>query len=483
MKVHRHRERDHSESWDLSTPLLEFSAQQDYWTLGDAVQGLAILGATGSGKSSGVAKDVACAFLANDFGGLVLTAKPDEVNTWIGYCKKTNRLDDLLIFAPSQKYRFNFLQHEYVHGARGAGSTYNLVSLFQNLLELKDRKRGSGSDPFWMDAARQMLTSALDVLAAAGEISLPAVHEMVTSLADSREEAISDDWAKNSFCGRMLERAAGNTGLGPTREKDVAAAIGYFLNEVPRMPEKTRGSVVMTLTSMAHPFLTGQLRELFCTTTNIRPEDTADGKIIVVDLSVKEYRELGVFSQVLWKLCWQRAVETRTGSNLRPVFLFCDEYMNFCTPGDILYQSTARSARACTVAICQNISSLYSALGGHAESLGRSLTNALLGNLTTKVFCNNDDAVTNKWAADMIGQDWTYKESYGASTGGKEGTGTGSANVSEERRYLVEPIDFARLPRGGKTNNGRVETIVYRSGTPFNASGQNHLHVAFLQDL
>lgn len=471
------------DNWDLQGPLLKFS-QKDTWTIGDAVQGLAILGATGSGKSSGVAKDVACAFLANNFGGLVLTAKPDEVRTWIRYCKKTRRLKDLVIFSPEHPHRFNFLQHESEHGARGAGATFNLVSLFQNLLELKERKqRGSGSDPFWMDAARQLLTSSLDVLGAAEEISLPAVYEMVTSVAESREEAISDDWAKNSFCGRMIEKAAGNTTLGPVREKDVALAIGYFLNEVPRMPEKTRGSVVMTLTSMAHPFLTGQLRELFCTTTTIKPQDTFDGKIIVVDLSVKEYRELGVFAQVLWKLCWQRAVETRSGGNLRPVFLFCDEAMFFVTPDDIQFQATARSAKAASVYICQNISSLYSALGGHAESLGRSLTNALLGNLTTKVLCNNDDAVTNKWAAEMIGQDWTMKESYGASTGNKDGYGQGSANLSEERRYLVEPIEFTRMRRGGRENNGRVETIVYRSGAPFTATGQNHLYVAFEQGL
>jgi hypothetical protein len=40
------------ESWSLSRPLLRLS-DADVWTLGDAVEGTQILGATGSGKTTG----------------------------------------------------------------------------------------------------------------------------------------------------------------------------------------------------------------------------------------------------------------------------------------------------------------------------------------------------------------------------------------------------------------------------------------------
>jgi len=45
--------------------------------LADALTGVAVFGATGSGKTSGIAKHLALGYLANDFGGLVLCAKKE----------------------------------------------------------------------------------------------------------------------------------------------------------------------------------------------------------------------------------------------------------------------------------------------------------------------------------------------------------------------------------------------------------------------
>ena len=49
-----------SQSWDLDTALLYFS-KRDPWTLRSAAEGTAILGATGSGKTSGPARAIALA--------------------------------------------------------------------------------------------------------------------------------------------------------------------------------------------------------------------------------------------------------------------------------------------------------------------------------------------------------------------------------------------------------------------------------------
>ena len=92
--------------------------------------------------------------------------------------------------------------------------------------------------------------------------------------------------------------------------------------------------------------------------SEFRPEDTFKGKIIVLNLPVKEYNELGQFAQVLFKFIWQRAVERRLppGINrqaaeqtIRPVFLWADESQFFVNSYDALFQSTARASRACTV--------------------------------------------------------------------------------------------------------------------------------------
>jgi len=47
----------------------------------------------------------------------------------------------------------------------------------------------------------------------------------------------------------------------------------------------------------ARPLITQPLRKLFPTNTNIQPEDTFNGKIIIVDLPVQEFRLVGRIAQ------------------------------------------------------------------------------------------------------------------------------------------------------------------------------------------
>jgi hypothetical protein len=143
---------------------------------------------------------------------------------------------------------------------------------------------------------------------------------------------------------------------------------------------------------------------LFCTDVTFTPEDTFKGRIIILNLPVKEYNELGQFAQVLFKFVWQRAVERRASGipradaeqKIRPVFLWADESQFFVNSYDSLFQSTARSSRACTVYLTQNLPSYLAAFSG-ANS--RAEAEAFLGNLQTKIFHANGDPSTNTTAA------------------------------------------------------------------------------------
>src|SRR4051794_32221301 len=90
---------------DLDMPLLTFS-KTDAWTINDATQGVSIMGATGSGKTSGSGAAVAKAFLHAGFGGLVMCAKPEERRLWEQYARETGRLQSLVVFSPNG-YRYN----------------------------------------------------------------------------------------------------------------------------------------------------------------------------------------------------------------------------------------------------------------------------------------------------------------------------------------------------------------------------------------
>ena len=181
------------------------------------------------------------------------------------------------------------------------------------------------------------------------------------------------------------------------------------------------------------------------------------------------------------KFMTQKALERRADMNARPVFIWADEAHYFSTAYDQIFQTTARAARACTVNLTQNYSNYLSALGGeHA----RPRVDSLLGNLQTKIFHQNGDAVTNRWAAEAIGRRLQYR--YGSSTSKSYGVqGYTVSTADSEQQVLefdLEPRAFTTLLKGGPQLQGVVEGIVFQSGRVW-GNGRTWLRVLFPQNL
>src|ERR1035441_5765682 len=165
---------------ELNVPLLQIG-KHDSWTVRDACEGTAIIGATGSGKTSGSGPALAKAFLNAGFGGLVMCPKKDEADLWRRYCAETNRSDSLIIFGPQQPHKFNFLNYELSRPGVGAGLTENLVRLFTGVMEVAERQRGQGNaQDFWERTTKQMLRNCIDLVAIArGRLMLQELYDVM----------------------------------------------------------------------------------------------------------------------------------------------------------------------------------------------------------------------------------------------------------------------------------------------------------------
>ena len=260
--------------------------------------------------------------------------------------------------------------------------------------------------------------------------------------------------------------------------------------EFPTLSEKTRSIIVSTFTSTVDVLQRSVLRELFCTNTNISPDATSDGKVIVMDLPVKEFCEVGRLSQVLMKYVFMRAIERRQSDELvRPVFLFCDESQNFVSPYDYQFQATARGARVCTVYLTQNLPNYYATLGAGEE--GKAGVDSLVGNLVTKILHSNSDPVTNEWSAGLIGRTRQFFINASRSEPvdmvstlfglGRESQASGG--VSETMEFEVAPQRFTRLRKGGRTHRGLIDAIIFQGGRRFKMTGRTWLLVTFQQQL
>jgi NAD(P)-dependent dehydrogenase (short-subunit alcohol dehydrogenase family) len=459
----------------LAMPLL-WLGKNDPWTVRDACEGTAIFGSTGSGKTSGSGQALAKAFLRAGFGGLVLCCKTDEAQLWQRYCRETNRSNSLIIFGPNQPHHFNFLNYELSRPGVGAGHTENLVRLFTTVMEVAEREGGQGgsNQDFWERTTKHLLRNCIDLVSIArGRLMLQEIYDALVSAAQTPEEFESDAWRKSSFCWRCIRE--GEARPKPARQAhDFQHAAAYWSREFPGMSSRTRSIIVTSLTSMMDIFLRGALHDLFCTSTTIVPEMTHEGAVLIIDLPVKEFTQLGQLSQTLIKYVWQRASERRdVQRHPRPAFLWCDEAQFFATATDAEFQSTARSSRIATVYLSQNIGAYY-------NHLGQSDTHSLMGNLQTKFFHANGDPMTNSWAADLFAKSWQFRGSTSVGTA-QEKTVSKNYAASDSLDFEVQPGEFTTLRKGGPDSGFCVEAIAFQGGRIWNESSKNHIKVGFAQ--
>ena len=437
----------------------------------DATAGVIILGATGSGKTSGPGRHTAYGYLSAGFGGLILCSKPEERSQWERWARDTGRSDDLVIIDKDGDHRFNFLDWESSRIGSGAGLTLNVVALLDEVAGAISGDVGKadsgGTHQFFKQALHQLFVSLVDLPILAGlEVSLLLLRSILNSAPLTPEQIENQDWQAQSACFAILREADHATLLA---NADIRASFeecrAYWLIEFPNLSERTRSIITLSFSMLVRPFITHPLRRLFSTDTNITPEATFDGRIIIVDLPIQEFRQVGRICQLVWKYCFQVAVLRRVkpeGGHLRPVFLWADECQNIVSEFDSEYQAVARSAGGATVYLTQNRESLIRVLGSEPAVA------SLLANLQTKIFCQNAGE-TNEWASKLLGDRYVNVTGTNVGNGDKDHHHAGVSTNEQHRRY-VEPSAFTTLKRGGEVYGRQVEAIVYKGGTLFTSS-------------
>lgn len=523
---------------DLDTPLLEL-APGCYHRARDAAAGVAAFGGIGHGKTSGLAV-LAASYLRAGMGGLVLCAKPEEVEHWRALAQANGRARSLEIFDESRC--FNPVAYELArHGARGIGT---VVECLMRILEMADIAAGAGGgrdgDQFWSQSIRQCLQYALPLLYSAwGNVTIAQVVDFVTSAATSAEQYTDPSHAafqRRSLAARTLRKAA-NSPAVPMSEDELRPFFSFWMHEYPAIPTKTQGNIVISISSKLDRFRHGVMARCFASNTDIVPEMMFHGAIIVMALPVLTMNEDALIAQQIFKFMAQRAIESRNGlppeHRDRFIYIWMDEAQYFVNVRDAEFLSTCRGSRACVVLITQTLPAYYA-------RLGKDRTDAvddLVGKCSTQVFFGNACSRTNKYASDLIGRGIHHRETVGSSVGSNtsrgmnagdntswgtstnngtssgfgggggsyshnsgsgsnsgggssqgvnvgRGTNTGrSWSHAEVMDPILEPAFFTQgLKAGGPLHKSRVTALWFRAGARFAAAnGGNYLITTFKQ--
>jgi len=498
-----------------------------------AFENTLILGGPGGGKTSGSGKAIASALLRTGAGGLVLTAKNEEIQLWKDYARANGREKWLVLFDPNTS-GFNVLDWELArNGVRGIG---NVIESLMHILEFIDNAVGSGggksSEPFWDQAARLALNHIVPLLYSAnGRINVADIISFVVSVATKPEQYTDPTFIANSFAGQTMRKAVDNPAVR-IEEDELKRLLHYWFHQHTQIPDRTKGNIDVTLAAKLDRFRHGALSHMFCGSTTICPEMIFHGAVVVMGCPVLTHHDDGCIAQQIFKYCVQKAIESRMGlderQRERPLFIFGDEYQYFFNSYDDTFVSTSRSSKTAVVCLSQSLATLYSRVPKDKTDA----VDGFVGKFGTQIFHLNTCNRTNSYASQLIGKDiqlratrgqtsgsstskglnenasenfgsnTSHGSSYGgASTGWNSSSGTNYGNGSgygmnvgsgtnESESYshaetmdnLLEPRFFAsELKPGGPQHNNIVTAIWFRAGARFGASGTNWCKVAFRQ--
>lgn len=436
------------------------------WTVRDACTGVIVFGMTGSGKSSGPLRRIANQLLTFGYGGVVFCAKPDECDTWKEYAAQANRSDDLLFLSD---LTFNYLEYESRRSGVGGGQIENLVNLYMEIVKMGKDKRGAGgtNDEYWQAAVKQLLRNSLTILRMGGEsISIENIYRVIISspsAANNKQEDVN-------YCTDVMNVCIPSQ-LWNTPEYKLAQT--FFYEEFAHLDDRTRSNTISSFSVSADAMQRGELARCFSAReSTLQLEDIyRNGKILIVDYDQKSWGRLGQYAAGIIKYCFEMMIERREDildDDAPPCFLWADECQFFALDYDQKFQTTARSSRTMTIYATQNLGNLY-------DGYGKEKAASLLGNLGTKIFCQNGEFETNEWAAKSIGQEIVLRknQSFGDSKsssmkGDNNKSLSHSEGFSEQKDYRVDPADFSILQTGGPRGQCKVGFIFWQSGRILN---------------
>lgn len=486
-------------TWDDNDPLISFGEDPtDLWRLKDAFEGILILGAPGSGKTSGSGTAFAEALIRAGFGGLVLCVKPGEAQRWQRLCERCGR-GDVVVTVNRNGPCLNILNHEVQRPGDKIGLAENLVKLVRVLVEASGRSSGRQmNESFWTNATNQLMRSLFEAFIMAGEtLSTDGLVKFLTVAPQKPLKDPRTDWKRIPFFGDILSRGARHAVPGSARVYE--HVLDYWTKEFPSFPDKTRSSITLGFTGMADILSGRGIHELVCEKTNITPAAILSGCIVILDLPLKEFGQGGLLVQAAWKHLFQVTVERRavvdndayryplygvdenanpfefpvapgTGDRRCPVFLWEDEGHELFSQHDSSFQATCRESRVAHVLISQHVNNFYQL--GHDKSAVESLFSLM----NTKVFHANGDLDTNQWASAEIGKE--LKTRFNFTTQPEQQPQSvwdyfkpksrTSTSTSRQWEQLIRPEEFAELKKGG---DGTSEAILFWMSHKFADNG------------
>ena len=371
-------------------------------------QNFLITGTIGSGKTSSVMYPFTQQILKYNsenpdkkIGTLILDVKGNYYKQVKEYAKKYNLENDLIVIELGGKVKYNPLHKPNLKPGVLANRLKMIFYLFSE----------NNSESYWIDKAEQVLCEAIKIcrIYNNGYVTFTELHKIITN-QDYYKEKI--DILKNLFM---------NNKLSNKQIYDLNSALDFFQKEYEKLDSRTLGILKSEISRITNVFVSDyDISKVFCSSKKELSfkgfkDVIANGKIVVLNMNISEYRNLSKIIAAYLKLDFQSEIMLNLSkNNVKPTAFICDEYAEYVTKTDSEFFSLSREAKCINIVSTQSYSSLKNTLKDETA------VKVICQNLINKIWFRTDDIFTIEEAQKQLGKEEKIKTSKNISESSKE---------------------------------------------------------------
>ena len=371
-------------------------------------QNFLITGTIGSGKTSSAMYPFTKQLTKYNYlnpnskiGMLILDVKGNYYNQVKKYVKKYNLENDLIVIELKSKITYNPLNKPSLKPIVLANRLKTILELFSE----------NNSESYWLDKAEQILAEAIKLcrIYNDGYVTFKEIHNLIT-IPNYYKEKIQK--LKELF---ILNK------LSLEQIYELNMALNFFEREFQNLDPRTSSILKSEITRITNTFISDynvlktfspERKEL----TFLGFEDVIkNGKIVVLNMNIAEYKNLSKIIAAYLKLDFQTEIMKNLNNNNERITAFiCDEYAEYVTKTDSDFFALSREAKCINIVSTQSYSSLKNTLKDETS------VKVICQNLINKIWFRTDDIFTIEEAQKQLGKEEKEKISKNISESAKK---------------------------------------------------------------
>lgn len=410
-------------------------------------QNILITGATGTGKTISAIYPLTkqLIFYQNQnkerkIGLLILDVKGNLKNKINEYTKEVDRQEDLIIIKINGKYKYNPINKKEVRPQVLANRMKTVLTLFAK----------ENGDSYWLEKAEHILSEAIKLCRMYNNdyINFNELYKIINI----------DKFYLNKI--KEIEKKMNNKKLSPKEQYELKIILDFFEEDFLSLDSRTKGILRSEINRILIPFISDyDIKNTFSPdkndykTRNIE-EILLNGKIVIFDMSIAEYKNIAKIIGAYLKIDFQTAVlkNIKDKKSDRIIGFICDEYQEFVTSTDADFFSQSREGKCINIIATQSYISLLNTIKDETA------VKVILQNVLNKIWFKTDDIYTIEMAQKQIGKEIKNRESNTITESTKESKYSyilktflnNNSNISEsitryeQNEFLYDTKDFSR---------------------------------------